>query len=91
MKPLQQYHRHNANGMNFRKDVILDIMREGSCTIQALMDACMTIGLASQATIHREIHELIDARYINSKKNWRDRRVVFVTITAKGKTYLEKL
>lgn len=91
MKPLQQYHRHNANGMNFRKDVILDALSEGSCTTQYLMDACIHIGLGSQATLHREIHEMIDCGFISARVYKRDAREVILKITASGKKYLGAL
>ena len=91
MKPLQQYHRQNANGMSFRKDVILDVLNESPCTVQTLMDVCMDIKLASQATLHGEIHEMVKAGYISYKTNKLDSRVADLKITPSGKKYLEKL
>lgn len=91
MKPLQQYHRQNANLMSFRKDVILDILSESPCTVQTLMNVCMDINLASQATLHREIHEMVDIGFISYKINKLDSRVADLKIAPSGKKYLEKL
>lgn len=91
MRPLQQYHRQNAHGMNFRKEVLLDALSETPCTVQTLMDSCMEINLASQATLHREIHEMIELGLIDYQVNKYDRRVAQLKLTGNGKRYLRKL
>lgn len=91
MRPISQFDLHKKTGMNIRKDVILDVVGNSSCKVQWLLDLCMKIKLGSQATIHREIHELVKARYISAKTDYKDGRVVNLKINKKGQEYLDRL
>lgn len=91
MKPLAQYELHTRKGMDFRKDVILDLLNRFPSSTQVLMDSCMNINLASQATIHGDIQKMIKARLISTRVSRIDGRVVYLKVTKTGKKYLEQL
>jgi DNA-binding MarR family transcriptional regulator len=90
MKPFFMFRYQKKSKMTFRKDLILDILGAQSTVID-LVDFCVTLGVASQATIHKEIHELIDANFISSRVPPRDKRLVILRITKKGRDYLSRL
>lgn len=91
MKPLAQYELHTRKGMDFRKDVILDLLNRFPSSTQVLMDSCMNINLASQATIHGDIQKMIKAKFISARVSKMDNRVVYLKTTQSGKKYLEEL
>lgn len=91
MRPLTQYRQHKDKGMNFRKDVILDYLDSCPRLVCDLIKVCVWSELGSQATIHREIHEMIDKKFIIAKRNKQDSRRILLSISASGKKYLEKL
>jgi DNA-binding PadR family transcriptional regulator len=90
MKPFKLFLHQKKSNMSARKDVILDVIGAQSTVID-LVDFCFTMGVASQATIHREIHEMIDAGFISSRVPPRDKRLVILRVTKKGRDYLSKL
>ncbi len=90
MKPFKMFLHQKKSNMSARKDVILDVIGAQSTVID-LVDFCFTMGVASQATIHREIHEMIDAGFISSRVPPRDKRLVILRVTKKGRDYLSKL
>jgi len=92
MKPLEQFNRHVPTKMSFRKDVILDLLsRCPRSTISDLLFGCDQLDLGSQATIHRELHEMVKSKFINLTVSKQDRRIAFLKVSAAGKRYLEKL
>lgn len=90
MNPLAHYRMHKKSGMNFRKDVILAIVNENSCNVQSVLNYCININLGSLATIHRELHELIDAKYIATTKSKNDGRIINLKVSGRGYRYLEQ-
>lgn len=92
MRPLQQFNLHAPNNMNFRKDVILDLIsRTEKCTVSEILDACSYLRLGSQATIHRELQEIIGSKFIKTSLCRKDGRIRYLRASALGKRYIERL
>jgi hypothetical protein len=87
--PFKHHQQRMSAGISVCAEIMLDICNSHAMpTHRALKNFALIRRVASPATLHNAIHELIDAGMLKSTPSKADHRAKLLTITARGKKYL---
>lgn len=88
MTPLRWHEKRMATGMSIHSEILLDRIREEKMLVSELMNWAYFNNVGSPATIHKAIQDLIHEEFFEAKTQ-DDARKKMLSITTKGKRYLE--
>lgn len=69
----------------------LIVMREAKGNLMTVTEAMNLVDLASPATLHRKLDDLLDAKLIDHEFEGRNRRTKYLVTTQKARAHFSKL
>jgi hypothetical protein len=90
MNPIKWHEKRLKTGMSVNSEILLDRVGQSPIKISDLMKWGSENSVCSFATLHKEIHALINLGYASITLSEKDTRIKTLNITKEGKKYLEE-
>ncbi len=89
--PLYHHQMRRQLGISVQAEIVLDLIARmpRGCSHKEVKTLARAVLVGSPATLHKSIHDLIDAGLVKTGKNPRDARAHLLTVSADGKKLLK--
>lgn len=92
MRPLERHQTRIQKNLTSKGEIVLDIVGVlGDKTVMDIIECAIENKVATHATAHKELMNLIKERFVILTPSEADRRVKICQLSIKGKRYLETI